>query len=133
MTKIRFVGLDVHAETIAVAVAEPGGEIVESISSDSSKAFQVRGSERHYISNQTPSGRFVDSFGSSRCTESQTSGFARISFTIRGIGNTGSGITIPVRRSTIAPAGAALATRRSLGHSRAFDSRIEVELIGGDL
>jgi transposase len=27
MSKIRFVGLDVHAETIAVAVAEPGGEI----------------------------------------------------------------------------------------------------------
>src|SRR3954471_20760490 len=27
MTKIRFIGLDVHAETIAVAVAEPGGEV----------------------------------------------------------------------------------------------------------
>ena len=27
MSKIRFVGLDVHAETIAVAVAEPDGEI----------------------------------------------------------------------------------------------------------
>src|SRR5256714_4534899 len=27
MTKIRFVGLDVHAETIAVAVAEEGGEV----------------------------------------------------------------------------------------------------------
>lgn len=27
MTKIRFVGLDVHAETIAVAVAEPDGEV----------------------------------------------------------------------------------------------------------
>ena len=27
MSKIRFVGLDVHAETIAVAVAEPGGEV----------------------------------------------------------------------------------------------------------
>jgi transposase len=27
MTKIRFVGLDVHAETIAVAVAEPAGEV----------------------------------------------------------------------------------------------------------
>lgn len=24
---MRFVGLDVHAETIAVAVAEPGGEV----------------------------------------------------------------------------------------------------------
>ena len=27
MSKIRFVGLDVHAETIAVAVAEPGEEV----------------------------------------------------------------------------------------------------------
>jgi transposase len=27
MTKVRFVGLDVHAETIAVAVAEPQGEV----------------------------------------------------------------------------------------------------------
>lgn len=27
MSKVRFVGLDVHAETIAVAVAEAGGEI----------------------------------------------------------------------------------------------------------
>jgi hypothetical protein len=27
MNKIRFIGLDVHAETIAVAVAEPGGEV----------------------------------------------------------------------------------------------------------
>src|SRR3712207_3207952 len=27
MSKVRFVGLDVHAETIAVAVAEPGGEV----------------------------------------------------------------------------------------------------------
>ena len=27
MSKIRFVGLDVHAETVAVAVAEPGGEV----------------------------------------------------------------------------------------------------------
>lgn len=27
MTKVRFVGLDVHAETIAVAVAEGGGEV----------------------------------------------------------------------------------------------------------
>jgi transposase len=27
MSKIRFVGLDVHAETIAVAVGEPGGEV----------------------------------------------------------------------------------------------------------
>jgi transposase len=27
MHKIRFVGLDVHAETVAVAVAEPDGEV----------------------------------------------------------------------------------------------------------
>ncbi len=27
MSKIRFVGLDVHAETIAEAIAEPGGEV----------------------------------------------------------------------------------------------------------
>jgi transposase len=27
MTKLRFLGLDVHAETIAVAVAEPGGDV----------------------------------------------------------------------------------------------------------
>ena len=27
MNKVRFVGLDVHAETIAVAVAEPDGEV----------------------------------------------------------------------------------------------------------
>ena len=27
MTKLRFIGLDVHAETIAVAIAEPGGEV----------------------------------------------------------------------------------------------------------
>jgi len=27
MKKVGFVGLDVHAETIAVAVAEPGGEV----------------------------------------------------------------------------------------------------------
>ncbi len=27
MSKIRFVGLDVHADTIAVAVAEPGGDV----------------------------------------------------------------------------------------------------------
>ncbi len=27
MSKVRFVGLDVHAKTIAVAVAEPRGEV----------------------------------------------------------------------------------------------------------
>lgn len=27
MSKVRFIGLDVHADTIAVAVAEPGGEV----------------------------------------------------------------------------------------------------------
>jgi hypothetical protein len=27
MSKVRFVGLDVHDDTIAVAVAEPGGEV----------------------------------------------------------------------------------------------------------
>lgn len=27
MSKIRFVGLDVHADTIAVAIAEPNGEV----------------------------------------------------------------------------------------------------------
>ena len=27
MSKVRFIGLDVHAETIAVAVAEPGGDV----------------------------------------------------------------------------------------------------------
>jgi hypothetical protein len=30
MKRIKFVGLDVHAETISVAVAEQGGEISES-------------------------------------------------------------------------------------------------------
>ena len=27
MKKVRFIGLDVHADTIAVAVAEPSGEV----------------------------------------------------------------------------------------------------------
>jgi transposase len=27
MSKVRFIGLDVHAETIAIAVAEPEGEV----------------------------------------------------------------------------------------------------------
>jgi hypothetical protein len=30
MKRIKFVGLDVHAETISVAVAEQGGEITRS-------------------------------------------------------------------------------------------------------
>lgn len=41
MTKIRFVGLDVHAETIAVAVAEPNGE-VRSIGTIDSNRLAVR-------------------------------------------------------------------------------------------
>ena len=27
MSKVRFIGLDVHAETIAVAIAEPTGDV----------------------------------------------------------------------------------------------------------
>jgi hypothetical protein len=30
MSKIRFVGLDVHADSIAVAIAEPDGEVSSS-------------------------------------------------------------------------------------------------------
>src|SRR6516164_6887841 len=41
MSKIRFVGLDVHAETIAVAVAEMGGE-VRSLGSIPNKPESVR-------------------------------------------------------------------------------------------
>src|SRR4051794_10542930 len=41
MSKIRFVGLDVHAETIAVAVAETGGE-VRSLGSIPNKLESVR-------------------------------------------------------------------------------------------
>jgi transposase len=41
MTKIRFVGLDVHAETIAVAVAEPNGE-VRSIGTVANRLESVR-------------------------------------------------------------------------------------------
>jgi transposase len=41
MSKIRFVGLDVHAETIAVAVAEVGGE-VRSLGSIPNKLESVR-------------------------------------------------------------------------------------------
>ncbi|MGC2209700.1 MAG: hypothetical protein WA532_06265 [Candidatus Korobacteraceae bacterium] len=39
--KIRFVGLDVHAETIAVAVAEPNGE-VRSLGTISNREESVR-------------------------------------------------------------------------------------------
>jgi hypothetical protein len=50
MSKIRFVGLDVHADTIAVAVAEPGEEVrswgiiptVLSVSDDWSTASGLR-------------------------------------------------------------------------------------------
>jgi transposase len=41
MSKVRFVGLDVHAETIAVAVAETGGE-VRSLGSIPNKLESVR-------------------------------------------------------------------------------------------
>ncbi len=41
MSKIRFVGLDVHAETIAVAIAEPNGE-VRSIGSIPNRPESIR-------------------------------------------------------------------------------------------
>jgi len=41
MKNVRFIGLDVHAETIAVAVAEPGGE-VRSLGSIPNRAESVR-------------------------------------------------------------------------------------------
>ena len=41
MSKVRFVGLDVHAETIAVAVAEMGGE-VRSLGTVANKPESVR-------------------------------------------------------------------------------------------
>ena len=41
MSKVRFVGLDVHADTIAVAVAEAGGE-VRSLGSIPNKLESVR-------------------------------------------------------------------------------------------
>ncbi len=41
MSKIRFAGLDVHAETIAVAVAEPAGE-VRSLGSIPNRAESIR-------------------------------------------------------------------------------------------
>ena len=39
--KVRFLGLDVHAETIAVAVAEPDGE-VRSLGTIANRAESVR-------------------------------------------------------------------------------------------
>ncbi len=41
MKKLRFVGLDVHAEMVAVAVAEPGGE-VRSLGTIPNRAESVR-------------------------------------------------------------------------------------------
>jgi len=39
--KVRFLGLDVHAETIAVAIAEPDGE-VRSLGTIANRAESVR-------------------------------------------------------------------------------------------
>jgi hypothetical protein len=42
MTNVRFVGLDVHAETIAVAAAEPAGRTIyasDDLGVDSTKAW----------------------------------------------------------------------------------------------
>jgi hypothetical protein len=41
MKKVRFVGLDVHAETIAVAIAEPEGE-VRSLGTIANRAESIR-------------------------------------------------------------------------------------------
>lgn len=41
MSNVRFIGLDVHAETIAVAVAEPGGE-VRSLGTIPNRAESIR-------------------------------------------------------------------------------------------
>ncbi len=40
-TKLRFLGLDVHAETIAVAVAEPDGK-VRSLGTIANRAESIR-------------------------------------------------------------------------------------------
>jgi transposase len=42
--KIRFVGLDVHAETIAVAIAEPDG-VVRSLGTIANRAESILGKE----------------------------------------------------------------------------------------
>ena len=42
MKKVQFVGLDVHAETIAVAVAEPGG-VVRSVGVIPNRPESIRG------------------------------------------------------------------------------------------
>ena len=39
--KVRFLGLDAHAETIAVAIAEPGGE-VRSLGTIANRAESIR-------------------------------------------------------------------------------------------
>jgi hypothetical protein len=41
MSKIRFVGLDVHADTIAVAVAEMGGEGASAVAKNAAAARDV--------------------------------------------------------------------------------------------
>jgi len=40
MKNVRFIGLDVHAETIAVAVAEPDGE-VRSLGTIPNRSFHI--------------------------------------------------------------------------------------------
>ncbi len=40
--KLRFLGLDVHAETIAVAVAEPEGEVCEASGTIPNRAESIR-------------------------------------------------------------------------------------------
>ena len=45
MSKIRFVGLDVHAETIAIAVAETNGE-VRSLGTIPNRLESIRSADR---------------------------------------------------------------------------------------
>lgn len=42
MKNVRFIGLDVHAQTIAVAVAEPGGGEVRSLGMIANRMESVR-------------------------------------------------------------------------------------------